>query len=217
MNDAIMKRARKDLLGDVLGDEGCDRGSLAAARAAMIAACREAWLAGVMTGFNGNMSLRVGPRAMLITASGVDKGHMGEGDIALADAATGRLLRGPRLSSETAMHVAVYRACPAARCVLHTHPEALMALWLRVGRERMLDLPLFEARFWRPRMGFAEEIEPGTPALAASVGEAAREHPAVFMPGHGLCVRGADPGETLGLTEQMEHLARTQLLVLGPG
>ena len=177
--------------------------------------CRQAWFAGTMTGFNGNLSLRLGADLMLVTASGIAKGHMEDGDAALAKT-DGTLLAGPRLSSETAMHVAVYQARPEARCVLHTHPGCLLALSVKLaGRlEGMLDMPFFEAAMWRPRLALAGAFPPGTRELAESVGRAARQAPAVFMEGHGLCAAGRSLAEALGITEQMEHLAGIQLRLL---
>ena len=177
--------------------------------------CRQAWLAGVMTGFNGNLSLRLGKRLLLVTASGIAKGHMEDGDVALATK-EGSPLAGPALSSETAMHAAVYEARPEARCVLHTHPGCLLALSVKLAGclDRMLDMPLFEAAMWRPKLAIAGAYPPGSQSLADSVGKAAAKAPAVFMEGHGLCTAGAGIAEALGITEQMEHLAEIQLRLL---
>ncbi len=177
--------------------------------------CRQAWLAGTMTGFNGNLSLRLGEDLMLVTASGIAKGHMEDCDAALAKT-DGTLLAGPALSSETAMHVAVYQARPEARCVLHTHPGCLLALSVKLAGRlgKMLDMPLFEAAMWRPKLAFAGAFPPGSQLLADSVGRAAEKAPAVFMEGHGLCTAGAGIAEALGITEQMEHLAEIQLRLL---
>ena len=114
------------------------------------------------------------------------------------------------------MHVAVYRARPGSRCVLHTHPGCLLALSCRLAGRlgKMLDMPLFEASMWRPKLAFAGAFPPGSQDLADSVGRAARLGPAVFMEGHGLCTAGQSPAEALGITEQMEHLAEIQLRLL---
>ncbi len=177
--------------------------------------CRQAWLAGAMTGFNGNLSLRLGKDLMLVTASGIAKGHMEDADVALAKM-DGSLAAGPKLSSETAMHVAVYKARPGARCVLHTHPGCLLALSVKLaGRlERLLDMPLFEAAMWRRKLAMAGAFPPGSQDLADSVGKAAEKAPAVFMEAHGLCTAGTSPAEALGITEQMEHLAGIQLRLI---
>lgn len=178
--------------------------------------CRDAWRSGLMAGFNGNMSLRIAPESMLVTVTGVPKGHMRDADIALASLPDGHLLAGRALSSETAMHVAIYRARPQAVCVLHTHPASLLALSLRLqGKlDRMLDLPLFEAAAWKKRLVLAPACKPGSEELAQSVGTAVQRGDAVFMTGHGLCVVADSPEHVLGISEQLEHLAQIQLLLL---
>ena len=208
-------QARFSCIGALLADFGLDAASFLNGLDLVQHGCRQAWLAGVMTGFNGNLSLRLGKHLMLVTASGIAKGHMEDGDVALAKM-DGSLLAGPALSSETAMHVAVYKARPEARCVLHTHPGCLLALSVKLAGRLggMLDMPLFEAAMWRPKLAIAGAFPPGSQDLADSVGKAAEKAPAVFMEGHGLCTAGTSLAEALGITEQMEHLAEIQLRLI---
>lgn len=188
----------------------------AALRTELLRCCREAWRTGGLLGFNGNASIfwnsPDGPR-ILMTRSGVCKGRMSAGDICLLHP-DGRLLAGGPASSEGAMHLAVYAARPVCRAVLHTHPPHLLALGMRLA-ERMEDflrLPLYESDTWRSRLGVAPPQAPGSSALAEAVAEQARQFPAVWMSGHGLCACGETLEEALGLTEQLEHLAQIQLL-----
>ena len=208
-------QARFGRIDALLDEAGIDAAGFMGSLDLVKHGCRQAWLAGVMTGFNGNLSLRLGKDLMLVTASGIAKGHMEDGDVALAKM-DGSLLAGPALSSETAMHVAVYKARPEARCVLHTHPGCLLALSVKLAGRLggMLDMPLFEAAMWRPKLAIAGAFPPGSQDLADSVGKAAEKAPAVFMEGHGLCTAGTSLAEALGITEQMEHLAEIQLRLL---
>ena len=208
-------QARFGRIDALLDEAGIDAAGFMGSLDLVKHGCRQAWLAGVMTGFNGNLSLRLGKDLMLVTASGIAKGHMEDGDVALAKM-DGSLLAGPALSSETAMHVAVYKARPEARCVLHTHPGCLLALSVKLAGRLggMLDMPLFEAAMWRPKLAIAGAFPPGSQDLADSVGKAAEKAPAVFMEGHGLCTAGTSLAEALGITEQMEHLAEIQLRLI---
>ncbi len=206
---------------DALQALGVDFASAACAVETMTACCRDAWETGLLRGFNGNMSLRLpagpGRGVLMVTGTGVAKGHMPPGSLALADL-DGNLLLGAPLSSETAMHTAVYRRRPQANCVLHVHPAAMLALSLRLGgdREAFLNLPIFESAMWRSRMGWAPAAEPGTRELAEAVGSAFEPAGvrAVFMEGHGLCAVGRDAWDALGVCEQFEHMASTQLMSL---
>ena len=179
--------------------------------------CREAWNWGGLRGFNGNVSrLWDCPpfgTLILMTRAGVCKGRLNAADICLLRA-DGTLFSGGPASSEAAMHLAVYRARPDCRAVLHTHPPHLLALGIRLaGRmEDFLRLPLYESEVWRARLGVAPACAPGTTELAERVAEQARQYPAVWMSGHGLCACGETLAEALGLSEQLEHLAEVQLM-----
>ena len=181
------------------------------------AVCRDAWTQGLLSGCNGNASQRLGehaPNLICITRSGASKGRLATADCCLMDVHTGAAVLGGPASTESGMHLAVYRALPGCAAILHTHPRRLLALSLRLGgnMENFLNLPLFEAGVWRARLGFAPALPPGTAELAQAVAQAARTSPAVWMAGHGLCSTGASLAEALCLTEELEHLAAIQLL-----
>ncbi len=183
----------------------------------MRSVCRDAWQQGLLSGCNGNASLRLpAPHdgTVCLTRSGAAKGRLMAEDCCLVNLADGATLYGGPASTESGMHLAIYRALPGCAAILHTHPRRLLALSLRLGghMEDFLNLPLFEASVWRARLGFAPALPPGTTELAEAVGQAARTSPAVWMAGHGLCSTGANLADALCLTEELEHLAAIQLL-----
>lgn len=184
--------------------------------ALLAAVCRDAWMQGLLSGANGNASQRLAgrPKEICITRSGAAKGRLTEQDCCLVHLEDGRLLAGGPASTETAMHLAVYRACPHCQAILHSHPRHLLALSLRLAKADFLRLPLFEAEVWAARLGFVPMLPPGSQELASAVALAAQDKAAVWMAGHGLCATGADLPEALCLTEELEHLAHVQLLSL---
>lgn len=190
--------------------------------------CRTAWQEGLLSGCNGNASLRLeaGGDLLCMTRTGAAKGRLGPADICLMEAGSGRVLANGPASSEAAVHLALYAARPECGAVLHTHPRHLLALSLALGasaREKLLRLPLYEADAWRSRLAVAPALPPGTHELADAVAAAAATLPpnavksggAVWMEGHGLCAFAASPGAALTLSEELEHLAAVQLLMLG--
>ncbi len=182
--------------------------------------CRDAWTQGLLSGCNGNASRRLpAPHEGIacLTCTGAAKGRLAPQNCCLVEIANAAPLYGGPASTESGMHLAIYRAKPQCGAILHTHPRRLLALSLRLekeddGLEDFLRLPLFEADVWRARLGFAPALPPGTAELADAVARASLDHPAVWMAGHGLCSTGATLAEALCLTEELEHLAAIQLL-----
>ena len=218
------------------------RGLLAGAASAadavkeLIAMGREAWTAGLMAGFNGNISCRVSletgrsyplhgaveppaggsapAEACLITRSGAAKGRLTEDDFALLDPCGGALLDGPAASTESAVHLAIYAACPQSRFILHVHPPCLLALSLILEPEKRLVLPLPEAAAYRASLGHAPFCPPGSAELAEVTAKEAQNHAAVWMERHGLVVHAKDAAGALALAEELEQLAKVQLGLL---
>ena len=184
--------------------------------------CRDAWTQGLLSGCNGNASRRLpAPHEGIacLTCTGAAKGRLAPQNCCLVEIESAAPLYGGPASTESGMHLAIYRAKPQCGAILHTHPRRLLALSLRLekegeGLEEFLRLPLFEADVWRARLGFAPALPPGTAELADAVARASLDHPAVWMAGHGLCSTGATLAEALCLTEELEHLAAIQLLSL---
>jgi len=194
-------------------------------RQSIIAVCRRAWERGLLSGFNGNVSLRLGEEC-LVTCSGAAKGYLlAENIVAvrigdMGDAAphpeqdAGGLDPMRRPSSELGMHLALYRARPDIAAIVHTHPCRLLALSLRVAEQDFLHLPLFEAETLRVGLAFVPALPPGTDKLALAVADAAArpEIRAVWMQGHGLVSLGGTLTQALALAEELEHLAVVQLI-----
>ena len=173
-----------------------------------------------MAGFNGNASIRVGgPKHeqggfCLITRSGAAKGRLGPADFSLLSLPEGALLQGPAASSESAVHLGIYAACPDAAAIMHSHPPCLLSLCLALPPKERLALPLPEAESFRARLTWTPFSAPGSAALAETVAAAAPQYPAIWMERHGLVVHGPDLAFCLSLTEELEQLAKVQLHVL---
>lgn len=172
--------------------------------------CRRAWEKDMLPGLSGNASVRLGD-VMVITRSGTAKGKIMAGTLTAVDVSTGAPLGPGNMSSEGAMHMAVYAQVPEAKAVLHTHPPYLLAHDIKT-KGKAIDLPLFEAEVFLEQMKRVPDHAPGTKELAEAVGEAAETHNAVFMENHGLMCWGKDLNEALALSEALDALARTALM-----
>ena len=178
--------------------------------------CRLAREKGLLAGFNGNASMRIGETA-LITRSGTAKGMLRHDDLSLVRLHDSRILHGRAPSSEYPLHAAMYAAQPAALSILHTHPPKLLAIAAMLPREERLILPVFEAKPLREQMAWAGEHPPGTPELAQAAAECSREYKAIWLERHGLAAWGENLVEALALSEELEHLAGIQLMLAQHG
>lgn len=173
--------------------------------------CRLAWSRGLLSGFNGNVSLRAGAHC-LITCTGAAKGSLQNSDLSLVEMPSGKHIAGGKASSETPMHLEIYKNQLRAQAIVHTHPQKLLALGLRFSQENRLNIPVFEAEAILSRLAYVPDFAPGSTELAKAIGEAARDHEAIWMERHGLVCWGETAVKALALSEELEHLAGVQLL-----
>lgn len=189
----------------------------------MIDMAARAWRQGMLAGFSGNLSMRLPDGRVLLTCAGTAKGRLTQDDLVLLTL-SGEIppaCAQKRPSSESGLHLAIYGAYQGCRAILHTHPPYLQALELKLGQnEGFLNLDLYEASLWRGRMATVPPVPPGDPALAMSCVAAMQKkfgaQPdwpcGAWLARHGLCAIGETLSECLAFSEELEHLARIQLL-----
>src|SRR5208282_1302015 len=71
---------------------------------------------------DGNLSVRLDERRLLITPTCTSKGRMRAGDLVIVDIDGNRLAGKRRVSSELAMHLLIYRLRPDVNGIVHAHP-----------------------------------------------------------------------------------------------
>ena len=163
---------------------------------------------GLIVAAEGNLSVRLGGHAFLVTPAGVPKGARRPQDLLVVDRA-GRCAAG-QPTSEWPLHRALYAARPDARAVCHAHPPWATAFSV-AGRD--LDgSVLTETEGTLPRVPLAPRAAPGTEQLPASVVPWIREHDAVLLGSHGVVTVGPDPESAFGRLETVERLAQVTLL-----
>ena len=159
---------------------------------------------------DGNLSVRVGEDRLLITPSGVSKGRMTP-DMLLVTDLDGQVVEGDRHpSSETKMHLMVYRRRPDAGAVVHAHPPVSTAF--AVCR-RGLETP------YLAELAAGLGTVPCTPSFAMlstdevpeSVESYLPDHNAVLLANHGALAWGADLWEAFDRLETVEHTAKIVL------
>ena len=174
---------------------------------------KAAAMRGLIAGSSGNISARTA-EGMLITPSGGDPEATTAADL-VAITLGGRALDLGQPSSEWAMHAAIYRVCPEASFVLHTHADACTALaCLGSG------LPPFHylvVQFGGEEVRCAPYATFGTQALADRAAEAIQGRTACLLANHGMIVCGSSAAQALSRAVLLETLCRQYLLALSAG
>jgi L-fuculose-phosphate aldolase len=170
----------------------------------------KAWTKDLLNGLNGNLSIRVGGH-MIVTCSGCATGHLRPGDLICVDLTTGKPCGAGGMSSEAKMHQEIYAHQPQAQAILHSHPPYLIALSMS-HRDNFLRLPLFESDIFKKMMVSVPALTPGTKELAQAVGQVSEQAQAIFLERHGLVCWSETLIGALGLSEELEGLARIQWL-----
>jgi len=154
-------------------------------------------------GTSGNLSVRRG-ELMAITPSGMPYERMTPADICLVRTSDAGLLSGPRPSTETPMHLAMYQASHAA-AIVHTHSPFVVAL------STVLDeLPAIH--YAMADLGGPVRVAPylrfGTGQLAASAAAALAGRSAVILRNHGALTCGPTLARAYERARTLEWLAR---------
>ena len=110
-----------------------------ALRQEIVTCCQRLYQRGLIAGTEGNVSALEGPDRLWITPAGSHKGFLRVDDLLLIDV-QGRVHFGAgQPSSETPMHLALYRCRPDIRAVVHAHPPIATAMTVaRCGLETRL-------------------------------------------------------------------------------
>ena len=173
------------------------------------------WLRQMVAANDGNLSCRLQGGGWAITPTGCSKGMLNKKEIIRINESGERQAGQGRSSIETQLHLAVYRACPAAGAVIHTHSVAATA-FASIGeapQERFLP----EAIVNLGQIALVPYFTPGSEALAQAVGAAAEDLRALLLANHGAVCYGCDLKEAYFRIEVLEHYLQILLLTRGLG
>jgi L-fuculose-phosphate aldolase len=166
--------------------------------------CRRLHARNLLAAADGNVSIRLDDGRIAITPSGIAKARMEAGDLAVLDL-DGTVVSG-RPSTERLMHLAVYRACPEARAVVHAHPPTAVA-W-SLARPDWAWLPtdaLPEVILGAGAIPFVPYARPGTAAMGEVLAPFLPEHRLLVLSRHGALAWGETLEEAYNGMERLEH------------
>lgn len=165
---------------------------------------------GLVSAAGGNVSVRQGDR-IVITGSNVPLRAVTPEGLVLCGGQGEVLEAAPGLkpSKETRFHLAVYRARPRARCVIHAHP-VYSTIWSM--RDKPLPLYTKSAQLKLVQVPVIPEGVPGSAQLADSVAQAVEAAPeectAFLMEAHGALVLGETMESCFQQLELLEDTAK---------
>jgi L-fuculose-phosphate aldolase len=177
-------------------------------RRQMVAIGRRLQQQNLIVAAEGNLSVRLGGHAFLVTPSGVGKGALRVQDLLEIDLA-GRCPTG-RPSSEWPLHRRIYESRPDVGAICHAHPPWATA-FAAAGKDLDGSLLTETAAILRC-VPVCARSEPGTAAAANSVLPHILEHDAVLLGSHGAVTVGPDLQAAFALLETVERLAQVTLL-----
>jgi L-fuculose-phosphate aldolase len=186
-------------------------------RRQVVEAGHRLWTRGLMAASDGNLSVRLSPTRLLITPAGVNKGRLASSDLLVVDL-DGKPRGGPRgrrPSTETPMHLEVYRAVPSAGAVVHAHPPFATALTV-AGLPFPSDM-LPEIAATLGEVPVTEIAMPGTAEDAAAVRPWVAKYRAMLLPNHGSLTYGSTLEEAITHLERVEHAAMVYWLAASMG
>lgn len=184
-------------------------------RASICAVGRSLFERGYVHSSAGNISARLGD-GFLITPTDACLGELASDDLARVDTA-GQQLSGLKASKTIHLHRAIYAACPAARCVLHTHSAHLVALSIQGVWHPDCVLPPLTP-YMVMKVGEVPLIPyrlPGSSDVGAMVQTHLRARPAtrgVMLERLGPVVWGSSPRDASNVLEELEETAHLWLM-----
>ena len=161
----------------------------------------------LMTSNDGNISVRMDDGHILITPSGISKGRLQTEDLLVVDL-DGNIISAMtdrRPSSETPMHLEVYKQREDVRAVIHAHP--IFATTLTVsGLEFPVDV-LPEVLLTLGNVPITAYATPSSHEDADAIRPFVKDHNALLLCQHGSLTYGKNLDEALMHLERIEHVS----------
>jgi L-fuculose-phosphate aldolase len=176
-------------------------------RAEIIKVGRKLWDRQYVDGNGGNISARIGSRYVLCTPTMMCKADLEPDDICLSDL-DGNILAGDRArTSEILLHLAIYKANPQARAVVHCHPPHATAFAITGAAPPNGYIAEYE--YFVGTAALAPYETPGTQAFADTVIPYARDHNTILLANHGVVCWSDTVTHAEWLVEILDTYCRT--------
>src|SRR5437016_750629 len=168
------------------------------------------WLKGYCAGNEGNHSYRIADNRILCTPTGISKGNLKPDDICTVDMEGKQTSGSRKRTSEILMHLAIYKARPDVKAVIHSHPPHATAFAV-AG----VDLPTCihpEAEVFLGAVRTAKYVTPGDTRLGESLLPYVKDSNTILLQSHGVVCFSADLEQAYYQLEIVDAYARILIL-----
>jgi Ribulose-5-phosphate 4-epimerase and related epimerases and aldolases len=172
----------------------------------IIEAGKRAYARGYVAANDGNMSVRIDAKRILITPTGVSKGFMKASGLVLVNM-SGRIMSGKKKpSSELFMHLQIYKERTDVNSVCHLHPP--YATGFAVAGIPLDQDVLSEAVIVLGKVSLVEYGTPGSEELYSKLLLHLRDSDVFLLANHGALTVGKDVFDAYNKMETLEHVAQ---------
>lgn len=163
--------------------------------------------AGLVAACDGNISFRNPNGTIVITPSGLPKGELKPSQLLVMDI-SGKVIKGEgKPSSETPLHLEIYKARPDVNAIIHAHPIVATAVTV-AGLDFPSTLVTEGAIVLGKSVPTVPYAAPGSTELGKACADYARKVNVFLMERHGATALGTDLKEALYRMETLEAVAK---------
>lgn len=165
---------------------------------------------GFVASNDGNISARIDSNRIVITPTGVSKGFMSVSDLIILDMEGNKLSGRKEPSSESLMHLEIYKNRKDVMSVCHAHPPYATAFAVAgISLDKMI-LP--EVIISLGTIPIVEYGLTGTPYLYKQISKYIHDYDAFLLENHGALTVGSSIINAYHKMETLEHAAKIQFI-----
>ncbi len=184
----------------------------------LVRACHRVYARGFVAGYEGNLSARISPNAVVVTPARLCKGDVTVKDLVTINRGKSaprgsRRPRSPRSdrrpTAELEMHLMVYDERPDVEAVVHAHPP--VSTGFAVAGVPVPERALPEVIVGLGAIPLVPYALPGTAELANAIRKCVKTANAFLLANHGVLTVGTTIEEAYYRMEMVEQVARSVL------
>jgi L-fuculose-phosphate aldolase len=165
---------------------------------------------GFVAAMDGNLSVRLDSKRLLVTPTGLSKGAMRPADLVVVDREGNQVAGRRNVTSEIGMHLLIYRMRPDVRAIVHAHPPT--ATGFAAAGMALTEPLVCEVVIGLGCIPLARYGTPGTSELAQTLEPFVPNYDAILMSNHGVVAYADTLEHAYMKMETVEHFAQIALV-----